>query len=168
MLLYHISKRRMLIKTVLERKCIISMIINIMSLFHVFLFCSGKLKRVLPKTIYGCQKLNNLFLQDLQRFLDESPEGVIYFSMGSILHSSNMKNATTKAFLEAFSQLKQKVLWKWETDSLPGQPSNVKLGKWLPQSDILGEFVQFICKYRPHTSIFPNSETFMHVPKLIA
>ena len=44
-----------------------------------------------------------------------------------------------KAFLESFSKLKQRVLWKWETDSLPGQPSNVKLGKWLPQSDILGE-----------------------------
>jgi len=71
-------------------------------------------------------------LQDLQRFVDESPDGVIYFNMGSILHSSNMKNATTKAFLESFFKLKQRVLWKWETDSLPGQPSNVKLGKWLP------------------------------------
>jgi len=30
-------------------------------------------------------------LQDLNRFIDESPDGVIYFSMGSILHSSNMK-----------------------------------------------------------------------------
>jgi glucuronosyltransferase len=50
-----------------------------------------------------------------------------------------MKNATMMAFLEAFSKLKQRVLWKWETESLPGQPSNVKLGKWLPQSDILGE-----------------------------
>jgi hypothetical protein len=52
-----------------------------------------------------------------------------------------MKNATTKAFLESFSKLKQRILWKWETGSLPGQPSNVKLYKWLPQSDILGEFI---------------------------
>ncbi|PNF23058.1 UDP-glucuronosyltransferase 2B30 [Cryptotermes secundus] len=74
---------------------------------------------------------------DLQRYLDESSDGVIFFSMGSNLRSSNMKNATRNAFLQAFSKLKQKVLWKWETDSLPGKPNNVKLGKWLPQSDIL-------------------------------
>jgi glucuronosyltransferase len=55
-----------------------------------------------------------------------------------------MKNATTKAFLEAFSKLKQRVLWKWETESLPGQPSNVKLGKWLPQSDILGQLISLV------------------------
>jgi glucuronosyltransferase len=55
-----------------------------------------------------------------------------------------MKNATTKAFLEAFSKLKQRVLWKWETDSLPEQPSNVKLDKWLPQSDILGELISLV------------------------
>jgi glucuronosyltransferase len=77
--------------------------------------------------------------QDLQRYLDESTDGVIYFSMGSNLHSSNMKNATINSLLQAFSRVKERVLWKWETDSLPGKPSNVKLGKWLPQSDILGE-----------------------------
>jgi glucuronosyltransferase len=50
-----------------------------------------------------------------------------------------MPESKRDAFLKAFSKLKQQVLWKWETDTLPGQPKNVKLGKWLPQSDILGE-----------------------------
>jgi glucuronosyltransferase len=58
--------------------------------------------------------------------------------MGSKLKGSQMPEDKKQAFLEAFSKLKQKVLWKWETDSLPGQPSNVKMSKRLPQSDILG------------------------------
>ncbi|XP_049957789.1 UDP-glycosyltransferase UGT5-like [Schistocerca serialis cubense] len=41
------------------------------------------------------------------------------------------------AFLEAFAQLPQRVLWKWEVDSLPGQPENVMIAKWLPQQDVL-------------------------------
>jgi len=48
-----------------------------------------------------------------------------------------MPESKRNAFLGAFSKLKQYVLWKWESDTLPGEPSNVKLGKWLPQSDIL-------------------------------
>jgi hypothetical protein len=79
------------------------------------------------------------FQQDIKTFLDEAPDGVVYFSMGSNLQSSEMPEEKKQAFLETFSKLKQRVLWKWETDSLPGQPSNVKLGKWLPQSDILGK-----------------------------
>jgi hypothetical protein len=51
-----------------------------------------------------------------------------------------MPESLRNAFLKAFSNLKQQVLWKWETDTLPGQTKNVKLGKWLPQSDILGKF----------------------------
>jgi hypothetical protein len=75
----------------------------------------------------------------LQKYLDEAPEGVIYFSMGTNLQSSMMPESKRNAFLKVFSKLKQQVLWKWETDTLPGQPENVKLGKWLPQSDILGK-----------------------------
>jgi glucuronosyltransferase len=44
-----------------------------------------------------------------------------------------------QVFLEAFSELSQMVLWKFESDILPGQPPNLKIGKWLPQSDILGQ-----------------------------
>lgn len=75
--------------------------------------------------------------EDLKNFLDEAKEGVIYFSMGSNLRSVQFPTEKREAFLKTFAKLKQKVLWKWEDDVLPGQPDNVKLGKWLPQQDIL-------------------------------
>nr|CAD7458604.1 unnamed protein product [Timema tahoe] len=43
-----------------------------------------------------------------------------------------------KVFLKAFSSLPCKVFWKWESDHLPGQPSNVEVRKWLLQNYILG------------------------------
>ncbi|KAJ9601566.1 hypothetical protein L9F63_000309, partial [Diploptera punctata] len=79
----------------------------------------------------------NKLPQDIQTYLDEAKHGVIYFSIGSILSSAYFPEPIKKAFLEAFSKLKEKVLWKWETESLPGKPNNVKIGKWLPQADIL-------------------------------
>jgi hypothetical protein len=77
--------------------------------------------------------------QELQKYLDQAADGVIYFSMGSNLQGFLMPETKRNAFLVAFSKLKQRVLWKWEIDTLPGQASNVKFGKWLPQTDILGE-----------------------------
>ncbi|KAG8228489.1 UDP-glycosyltransferase [Ladona fulva] len=67
--------------------------------------------------------------QDIKKFMDEAKEGVIYFSLGSNLKSAEMPEATRDALLAAFAELKQKVLWKWEADNLPGQPANVKISK---------------------------------------
>jgi UDP:flavonoid glycosyltransferase YjiC (YdhE family) len=84
--------------------------------------------------------LSRIFVlrQELQKYLDEAPDGVIYFCLGSHLQGFLMSESIRNAFIGAFSKVKQRVLWKWETDTLPGQPSNVKIVKWLPQSDILG------------------------------
>jgi glucuronosyltransferase len=86
------------------------------------------------------KKQNNrkVFPQDVKKFIDDATDGAIYISMGSNLKSSEMPEDKRQAFLEAISKLKQRVLWKWETDSLQGQPKNVMINKWLPQSDILG------------------------------
>ncbi|MDK2413786.1 hypothetical protein QHH03_32345, partial [Aphanizomenon sp. 202] len=39
-------------------------------------------------------------------------------------------------FVEAFKQLKQRVIWKYEV-ALEGVSDNVLMRKWLPQQDIL-------------------------------
>lgn len=77
--------------------------------------------------------------QDLQQFLDKAKEGVVYFSLGSNLKSKELPEEKRNAILKSFSKLKEKVLWKFEDDILPGQPPNVKIEKWLPQQDILGK-----------------------------
>lgn len=76
--------------------------------------------------------------KNLQEFLDNSKNGVILFSMGSNLKSSDLPPEKRDAILRVFGRLKQNVLWKWESEKLPGQPKNVKLMKWLPQTNILG------------------------------
>ena len=73
--------------------------------------------------------------------MDEAHHGVIYFSMGSIFRSEFFPEPVKKSLLEAFSKLKENVLWKWETDYLPGIPKNVKVKKWLPQADVLGKSI---------------------------
>ena len=69
---------------------------------------------------------------------DAGPDGVIYVSFGSVLKASVMSDDKRKIMLGAFGKLKQKVLWKWETEVMDDKPSNVMLHKWLPQQDVLG------------------------------
>ncbi|KAJ9595862.1 hypothetical protein L9F63_012943, partial [Diploptera punctata] len=76
--------------------------------------------------------------KDIQKFLDEAKHGAIFFSLGTNVRSDKMSNEKLKAFLDAFSELPQRVLWKFESDSLPKLPKNVMVNKWLPQNDILG------------------------------
>ncbi|XP_069696524.1 UDP-glucosyltransferase 2-like [Periplaneta americana] len=75
--------------------------------------------------------------QDLVKFLDEAKDGFIFFSLGSNLRSDAIAKDKLQVLLDAFSELPQRVLWKFESHSLLEQPSNVMIGKWLPQSDIL-------------------------------
>ncbi|KAF5291130.1 hypothetical protein FQA39_LY14372 [Lamprigera yunnana] len=72
----------------------------------------------------------------IKDYLDNSENGIIYFSMGSILKSKNMKKNTIDDVLKAFSKVKQNILWKFEDENLQ-VPSNVKIIKWAPQVDVL-------------------------------
>ena len=75
--------------------------------------------------------------KDIQEFLDSAKEGVILFSMGSNLKSKNWAVEKREAFVKAFGKLKQKVLWKYENETLPNNPGNIMIGSWIPQRDIL-------------------------------
>ncbi|XP_046980778.1 UDP-glycosyltransferase UGT5-like [Schistocerca americana] len=75
--------------------------------------------------------------KDLKKLMDAAEDGIIFFSMGSAVKSSDFPEEKLQAFIGAFSRLKQLVLWKWENDTMPGKPPNVHLSKWFPQSDLL-------------------------------
>ena len=81
----------------------------------------------------------NLIVKDLEDFVSGSKDGFILFSMGSAMRGDKMPEKKRKIFLNVFSKLKQRVLWKWESEKMPEElPKNVKLSKWLPQQDLLG------------------------------
>ncbi|XP_064074695.1 UDP-glycosyltransferase UGT5-like isoform X3 [Vanessa tameamea] len=75
--------------------------------------------------------------EDLKSYLDSSKNGVIYVSFGTNVKPSMFPPETLEIFTDVFSQLAYDVLWKWDNDELPGRPKNVRISKWLPQSDLL-------------------------------
>ncbi|XP_044314852.1 UDP-glycosyltransferase UGT5 [Drosophila rhopaloa] len=75
--------------------------------------------------------------EDIKQFIEGSPNGVIYFSMGSNVKSKDLPQETRDTLLKTFAKLKQRVLWKFEDDQMPGKPANVLIKKWYPQPDIL-------------------------------
>ncbi|KAJ8980276.1 hypothetical protein NQ317_005134 [Molorchus minor] len=79
----------------------------------------------------------NKLSRELKAFMDSSTEGVILFSMGSNLQSSDLDQQKRRNLINCFKKIKEKVLWKFEDDDFEGLPDNVKLVKWLPQQDIL-------------------------------
>ncbi|GAB0093832.1 hypothetical protein DMENIID0001_090140 [Sergentomyia squamirostris] len=75
--------------------------------------------------------------QNLQEFMDGAEHGVVFFSLGSNVKSSLLPPEKLDAIIKTFGKLKQRVLFKWEADTLSNQPKNVMTQKWMPQDDIL-------------------------------
>ncbi|TMW45132.1 hypothetical protein DOY81_009787, partial [Sarcophaga bullata] len=75
--------------------------------------------------------------QDIQTFLDGAENGAIYFSLGSNVQSKDMPAEKLRIFLDVFASLNQRVLWKFENESIAHLPKNVMIKAWLPQADIL-------------------------------
>ncbi|XP_050332672.1 UDP-glycosyltransferase UGT5-like [Bactrocera neohumeralis] len=73
---------------------------------------------------------------DIAELLDGSPEGVIYFSLGSLIRGNTLKADTVHTIFNVLSKLPYKVLWKWGAD-YPGNASNILFKSWLPQTDVL-------------------------------
>ncbi|KXJ80685.1 hypothetical protein RP20_CCG023883 [Aedes albopictus] len=102
---------------------------------------------------------------DLQKFMDEAKHGVIYFSLGAYLQSSQIPTEKRNALLNVFSKLKQRVVWKFETNNLENVPSNVMIRNWAPQNDILAH--KNVVLFISHGGQFGTFESMYHgVPTL--
>ncbi|KAJ8981274.1 hypothetical protein NQ317_004010 [Molorchus minor] len=73
--------------------------------------------------------------KDLQEFLDNSDQAAIYFSLGSNIVGSQMRNILEE-ILPVFSELPFRLLLKTDVQ-LENIPNNVKIQSWFPQQDVL-------------------------------
>lgn len=103
--------------------------------------------------------------KDLDDFVSGAEHGFILFSLGSIVKGHNMPEATRKAFIKVFSNLKQRVVWKWDLDTMPDLPDNVKLVKWVPQQDLLAH--KNIRLFITHGGLLSTQEAVYHGIPLI-
>lgn len=83
------------------------------------------------------ENVTNPLPKDIQEFIDSAEHGVVLFSLGSNLKPSNMEEGKKRAIIGALSRLKQKVVWKWDDETLNPDESRFLIRKWLPQDDIL-------------------------------
>ena len=75
-------------------------------------------------------------------------------SLGSVARSESMPQEFKQVFIETFSKLPYKVLWKYEDESITGLPDNVMIKKWMPQQDIVGKNICNICLSSVKNKIF--------------
>lgn len=75
--------------------------------------------------------------------MDESKEGVVFFSLGSIVDTQTISEEFKNNILQVFASLKQTVIWKMDART-KNVPKNVIPVKWAPQQSILGKKFYFI------------------------
>ena len=80
---------------------------------------------------------SHFFQQDLEDFVGGAKDGLILFSLGTIVRPHELPEDIRKLFVNVFAKLRQRVLWKWPLE-IPDLPPNVKLLNWIPQQDVLG------------------------------
>lgn len=81
------------------------------------------------------------------------------------MRSAELPPEKLKIFLKVFDSLKQRVLWKFENETLPELPPNVKVQRWLPQGDVLAH--PNVKVFIAHGGLFGIQEAVYHgVPVL--
>ncbi|KAM3851151.1 UDP-glucuronosyltransferase 1A1-like [Vipera latastei] len=94
---------------------------------------------IMPNMVFiggiNCAKENPL-TQEFESILEKSGEdGVVVFSMGSMLSEIQMEKAMEIA--EGLGTIPQTVLWRYTGEAPINLASNTKLFNWLPQNDLL-------------------------------
>ena len=87
---------------------------------------------------------SNIYFKELEKWMNESTHGVVYFSLGSLVLIESMPQKQLKELYESFKKIAPiRVLVKvYDKSKLPpGLPENVKILPWLPQQPILGMYI---------------------------
>ncbi|XP_053329251.1 UDP-glucuronosyltransferase 2A2-like [Spea bombifrons] len=73
--------------------------------------------------------------QELQEFMDSSEQGVVVFSLGTLVKTLPLKIA--REIAAGLAQLPERVIWRYTGEKPDTLGNNTKTMTWLPQNDLL-------------------------------
>lgn len=110
-------------------------------------------------------KINSL-PHDLQDFITNATEGIVYFCMGGTLKITDLALEKKQAIINALKSIKQKIIWKWDDQSVNDVDQSIFYSsKWLPQNDILAH--PNIKAYVTHGGLLSTTEAIYHGVPLV-
>jgi len=74
---------------------------------------------------------------DLKKWIEDSKDGIVYFSFGSNIQPGLLPADKRDAIFDSFRKLKQRVLVKWNAEIPPNPPKNCRFEDWVPQQEVL-------------------------------
>ncbi|XP_065333889.1 UDP-glycosyltransferase UGT5-like [Cloeon dipterum] len=104
--------------------------------------------------------------KELESFFEGSPNGVILFSLGSLINKDNMDPERLHTLTKAMAAINYPILWRWDTTDVPNLPKNVKILPWIPQRDVLAH--KNLRLFVTHGGLLSTQEaTYEGVPRLV-
>ncbi|KOB74579.1 Antennal-enriched UDP-glycosyltransferase, partial [Operophtera brumata] len=120
---------------------LLSELANNVQMLFLNIYPIWELNRPVPPSVIFIggihQKSPKELPKDLETYLDSSNNGVIYVSFGTNVSPSQLPSHRIQTMVNVFSKLQYEILWKWDKDELPGKTKNIRIEKWVPQSDLL-------------------------------
>ncbi|XP_020292988.1 UDP-glucuronosyltransferase 2B17-like [Pseudomyrmex gracilis] len=92
------------------------------------------------RSIFFNANMFNSYMQEVQKWLDESKDGCVYFTFGSMVRIETFPKEIIEQFYASFEKIAPvRVLMKVvkKEDLLPGLPKNVMTQSWFPQKTVL-------------------------------
>ncbi|XP_063287579.1 UDP-glucuronosyltransferase 2C1-like [Pelobates fuscus] len=109
--------------------------IYLMKVDFVFEFPRPTMPNVVYIGGFQCQASKPL-AQEFQEFMDSSKQGVVIFSLGTILKTLPLNIA--REIAAGLAQLPERVIWRYTGEQPDTLGNNTKTVNWLPQNDLLG------------------------------
>ena len=85
---------------------------------------------------FHCNPPRPLENPDLAEWVNNADEGLIVFSMGSMVRS--MHSSKSEMIAKVLAKLPQRVIWRYAGDTPKGLGKNTKIMEWIPQNDLIG------------------------------
>uniref|UniRef100_A0A182QUC8 UDP-glucuronosyltransferase n=1 Tax=Anopheles farauti TaxID=69004 RepID=A0A182QUC8_9DIPT len=104
--------------------------------------------------------------EDIRTFIESADRGVIYFSLGGNVKPSKMDRRKRDALVSVLAGRRERIIWKWDDETLPVDTRKFLVRRWLPQDAILAH--PNVRLFITHGGLLSCTEAIYHAVPIVA